>query len=60
MVRLRLPRHVAHAVLTRNAIPGYFWLPQLASFFFLFGYNETVKWFIRNRPASWVAKHLQW
>lgn len=44
----------------RRVWAGYFWLPQLGSCLFLFTYNETVKWFIRNRPRGFAAKHLAW
>jgi hypothetical protein len=49
--------HPSHRICCSS---GYFWLPQFASLFILFGYNESVKWCFRNRPNSWVSKHLQW
>ena len=48
------------ATRTRSLSSGYFWLPQFASFFFLFGYNETVKWFFRNRPDGIVTRLFKW
>ena len=39
---------------------GYFWLPHFVYMFYIFGYNETVKWFARNRPQSFVARNMAW
>ena len=39
---------------------GWFWLPHLAYGIYITLYNETIKWFVRNRPDSWVAKAGGW
>lgn len=60
--RLVLSQHTSSPVLPAASrhTAGYFWLPQLASFIFIFGYNETVKWFFRNRPDGTVSRLLRW
>jgi hypothetical protein len=39
---------------------GVFWLPHFIYAGYIFGYNEAVKWAVRNRPGGWVATHLGW
>ncbi len=39
---------------------GVFWLPQFVYAGFIFSYNESVKWAVRNKPNSWVARNLGW
>lgn len=41
-------------------LPGIFWTPHLIYAVYIFAYNETVKWFVRARPTSWVARYLGW
>jgi hypothetical protein len=41
-------------------LSGVFWLPHFIYAGYIFGYNEAVKWAVRNRPGGWVATHLAW
>ena len=36
------------------------WTPHFAFALYIFSFNEGVKWCIRNRPGSWVARNLGW
>jgi sodium/potassium-transporting ATPase subunit alpha len=51
--------HSINAFQTRN-LGGMFWLPQFIYMGYIFGYNEFVKYFVRNRPGGWVAENLGW
>jgi hypothetical protein len=42
------------------ALSPLFWAPHFAFGVYIFAYNESVKWAVRNRPRSWVARHLAW
>jgi sodium/potassium-transporting ATPase subunit alpha len=55
-----IPAFHVHDAFQTAFLHGYFWLPQLASCLFLFAYNETVKYFIRNAPRGFVAKNFGW
>jgi hypothetical protein len=39
---------------------GVFWTPHFIYGAYIFAYNEGIKWFVRNRPQSWVAQNLGW
>ena len=41
-------------------VHGIFWLPHFIFMAFIFSYNETVKWYVRNQPQSRVARWLGW
>ena len=43
-----------------RSLHGTFWLPHFIYAGYIFGYNEAVKWFIRNRPHGKVAQLLAW
>lgn len=51
--------HIADAFQTMQ-LRGWFWLPHFAYGIYILSYNEFVKWFVRNRPHSFVAQYMGW
>ena len=41
-------------------LSGVFWTPHFIYAGYIFAYNEAVKYFVRTRPQSWVARYLGW
>ena len=41
-------------------LAGVFWTPHFIYAGWIFGYNEAVKYFVRTKPDSWVARYLGW
>ena len=39
---------------------GIFWTPHFIYAGFIFGYNEAVKYCVRNYTQGWVAVNLGW
>ena len=39
---------------------GIFWTPHFIYAVFIFSYNESVKFCVRNYPLGWVARYLAW
>jgi sodium/potassium-transporting ATPase subunit alpha len=39
---------------------GLYYAPQFIFLAYITTYNETVKWFVRNRPKSWIARYFGW